>query len=151
MLIYDAQLLGAGSKFGKAKYTQASSMNARIGSMLQAAERSRDDNYAHFVSPAPQHYMIGCLYPTHAQTALRALCAARPDLVTRVRGLKANASPLSPDELDKLDRLAATDYQTWARDEIACAREFDLRILGGCCGTDRRYIEALAKEAQVSL
>jgi S-methylmethionine-dependent homocysteine/selenocysteine methylase len=47
--------------------------------------------------------------------------------------------------------LAATDYQTWARDEIACAREFDLTMLGGCCGTDQRYIEALAKEAQVSL
>src|SRR6266487_6606103 len=64
------------------------------------------------VSPAPQHYMIGCLYPTHAQTALRALRAARPDLVTRVRGLKANASPLSPDELDKLDRLAADRKST---------------------------------------
>jgi len=95
--------------------------------------------------------MIGCLYPTHAQTALRALRAARPDLITRVRGLKANASPLSPNELDKLDHLAATDYGTWARDEIACAREFDLTMLGGCCGTDQRYIEALAKEAQVSL
>ena len=59
------------------------------------------------------------------------------------------ASPLSPDELDKLDHLAATDYQTWARDEIACAREFDLTILGGCCGTDQRFIEALAKEARV--
>jgi hypothetical protein len=23
------------------------------------------------VSPAPQHYIIGCLYPTHAQSALR--------------------------------------------------------------------------------
>lgn len=78
------------------------------------------------VSPAPQHYMIGCLYPTHA-------------------------SPLSPNELDKLDHPAATDYQTWARDEIACAREFDLTILGGCCGTDQRFIEALAKEAQVFL
>lgn len=103
------------------------------------------------VSPAPQHYMIGCLYPTHAQMALRALRAARPDLITRVRGLKANASPLSPNELDKLDHLAATDYQTWARDEIACAREFDLTILGGCCGTDQRFIESLAKEAQVFL
>lgn len=100
------------------------------------------------VSPAPQYYMIGCLYPTHAQSALRALRAARPDIVLRVRGLKANASPLSPEELDKLDHLAATDCQTWARDEIACAREFDLTILGGCCGTDQRYIETLAKEAQ---
>jgi homocysteine S-methyltransferase len=72
--------------------------------------------------------------------------AARPDIVARVRGLKANASTLSPKELDKLDHLAATDCQTWARDEIACAREFDLTILGGCCGTDQRYIEALAQQ-----
>ena len=100
------------------------------------------------VSPPPQHYMIGCLYPTHAQTALRATRAARPDLVTRVRGLKANASPLSPAELDKLNHLAATDCETWARDEIGCAQEFDLAILGGCCGTDQRHIEALARRAQ---
>ncbi|PYJ68998.1 MAG: hypothetical protein DME75_11945 [Verrucomicrobia bacterium] len=80
--------------------------------------------------PRSAALMIGCLYPTHAQTALRALRAARPDLVTRVRGLKANASPLSPEELDKLRRLAATDCQTWALDGLACAREFGLTILG---------------------
>ena len=107
----------------------------------------------HFATTLPelyatQHYMIGCLYPTHAQSALRAMRAARPDIVARVRGLTANASPLSPEELDKLDHLAATDCRIWARDEIACAREFDLTILGGCCGTDQRYIETLAKEAQ---
>jgi S-methylmethionine-dependent homocysteine/selenocysteine methylase len=96
------------------------------------------------IAPAPRHYMIGCLYPTHAQTALRALRVSRPDLVKRVRGLKANASPLSPEELDKLNHLAATDVRVWARDEVACAREFDLAILGGCCGTDERYIDALA-------
>jgi hypothetical protein len=78
---------------------------------------------------------------------LGAMRAARPDIVARVRGLKANASTLPPEELDKLDHLAATDCQTWARDEIACAREFDLTILGGCCGTDQRYIEALAQQA----
>jgi methionine synthase I (cobalamin-dependent) len=89
--------------------------------------------------------MIGCLYPTHARTALQALRAARPDLAKRVRGLKANASALSPEELDKLNHLAGTDVQVWARDELACAREFDLGILGGCCGTDERYIDALAK------
>jgi methionine synthase I (cobalamin-dependent) len=77
--------------------------------------------------------------------------AARSDLVSRVRGLKANASPLSPKELDKLDHVAASDCRTWARDEIACAREFDLTILGGCCGTDQHHIEALAKEAQQGL
>jgi S-methylmethionine-dependent homocysteine/selenocysteine methylase len=99
------------------------------------------------VAPTPHHYMIGCLYPTHAQTALRALRGSRHDLVERVRGLKANASPLSPGELNKLNHLAATDVQVWVRDELACAREFNLTILGGCCGTDQRYIEALARAA----
>jgi homocysteine S-methyltransferase len=75
------------------------------------------------------------------------LRAARPDLVKRVRGLKANASPFAPEELDKLNHLAATDVQIWARDELGCAREFDLAILGGCCGTDERYIDALARSA----
>jgi S-methylmethionine-dependent homocysteine/selenocysteine methylase len=79
-------------------------------------------------APAPRHYMIGCLYPTHAQTALRAV---RPEPVARVRGLKANASPLPPEELEKLTHVAAVDPSTWARDEMACAQEFDLTILGG--------------------
>jgi methionine synthase I (cobalamin-dependent) len=91
--------------------------------------------------------MIGCHYPTHAQTALQALRTAQSALVKRVRGLKANASPLPPEDLDKLNHLAATDVHIWARDELTCAREFNLAILGGCCGTDERYIEALAKAA----
>ena len=33
------------------------------------------------------------------------------------------------------------------RDELACASEFDLVILGGCCGTDEHYIDALARAA----
>lgn len=81
------------------------------------------------VSRAPQHYMIGCLYPTHAQMALEATRRAFPDAVKRVRGLKANASP---------------DPATFARDEWTCAMEFDLQILGGCCGTDERDIAAIA-------
>ncbi len=99
------------------------------------------------ISPPPSHYMIGCLYPTHAETALQALRTAQSALVKRVRGLKANASTLPPEDLDKLNHLAATDVQIWVRDELTCAREFNLAILGGCCGTDERYIEALAKAA----
>jgi homocysteine S-methyltransferase len=99
------------------------------------------------ISPTPRHYMIGCLYPTHAQTALQALRTGQSSLVKRVRGLKANASPLLVEDLDKLNHLAATDGQIWARDELTCAREFNLSILGGCCGTNERHIEALAKAA----
>lgn len=98
------------------------------------------------VSRAPQHYMIGCLYPTHAASALEATRAAYPAHVQRVRGLKANASPLLAEELDKLGHVDAEPVKTFARDEISCAREFGLDILGGCCGTDQRYIAAVAAD-----
>jgi hypothetical protein len=42
-------------------------------------------------------------------------------------------------------KSTAIDCKAWARDELACAREFDLTILGGCA---ERNIEALAKEAE---
>jgi hypothetical protein len=75
------------------------------------------------------------------------LRAAQSALVKRVRGLKANASPLAPGDLDKLNHLAATDVQIWARRIDMRAGVQSGYILGGCCGTDERYIEALAKAA----
>ena len=97
------------------------------------------------VAPMPKHYTIGCLYPTHAQTALEAARARNPSVVARVRGIKANASPLSPEELDRLGRVDATAPEQFACDLMACASEFGLSILGGCCGTDAADIEALAE------
>ncbi len=44
------------------------------------------------------------------------------------------------------DDAFAYHSETWARHELACAREVDLTILG-CCGADYRSIEALAKQA----
>ena len=49
-----------------------------------------------------RNFRVGCLYPTHTQTALQALRTAQSALVKRVRGLKANASPLPPEDLDRL-------------------------------------------------
>jgi hypothetical protein len=45
------------------------------------------------IVPTPQHYMIGRLYPTHAQTALQALCTTRLDFVKSVRGLRRTPHP----------------------------------------------------------
>ncbi|HTA40104.1 MAG TPA: homocysteine S-methyltransferase family protein [Candidatus Acidoferrales bacterium] len=96
------------------------------------------------VAPAPDHYMIGCLYPTHAQTALEAARSRNPAAVARVRGLKANASALSPEQLDHLSHVDAARPAQFARDLIACADAFGLGVLGGCCGTDAHDIEAVA-------
>jgi len=98
-------------------------------------------------SRRPWHYMLGCIYPTHAATALAALFRAAPDLAHRVVGLKANGSPLPPEELEEGARLEQTEPQIFARDLWACAHEFGLTVLGGCCGTDARHIEQIAEQA----
>src|SRR5438093_1299081 len=65
--------------------------------------------------------MVRCSMERHWRKRSRA---------SMLRSLQFRTSPLSPEELDKLNHLAATDVQTWVRDELACAREFDLTILG---------------------
>jgi homocysteine S-methyltransferase len=64
----------------------------------------------------------------------------------RVRGIRANASRLSHAELndrptvdDGVPHELADDY---ARLRAALPR---ITVLGGCCGTDERHIEAIAR------
>ena len=95
----------------------------------------------------PWHYMLGCIYPTHAAQALERLFRSAPDLAHRVVGLKANGSPLPPVILDKSERLERTTPEIFARDVLACANDFGLSVVGGCCGTDASDIEAIAQLA----
>lgn len=92
----------------------------------------------------PWHYLLGCLYPTHAATALESLFRSNPALAHRVIGLKANGSPVPAESLDGSITLETTDAQTFARDMWQVAQTFGLHVLGGCCGTDVRHIEAIA-------
>lgn len=92
----------------------------------------------------PWHYMLGCLYPTHAQTALESLFRAAPQHAHRVIGLKANASPLSPTQLNSAGAVEEQSPGTFASDMRACADRFGLHVLGGCCGTNAEHIAAIA-------
>jgi S-methylmethionine-dependent homocysteine/selenocysteine methylase len=94
------------------------------------------------VTPAPLHIMIGCVHPTRLQ-ALPA-GGARGTLPDRVAGVKANASTLPPEQLDKLGHLDEGDFRLFARQMLDARRQYGLRILGGCCGTNHRHIGALA-------
>jgi homocysteine S-methyltransferase len=87
---------------------------------------------------APAYYMVNCAHPTHFEHVL-----AHGGL-DRVRGLRANASAKSHAELDESEELDQGDP-----DDLA-ARYRGLRplmpnltIVGGCCGTDERHIEAI--------
>ena len=90
----------------------------------------------------PAYYMVNCAHPTHLELALE----AGGRWLGRVRGFRANASCKSHAELD-----AATDLDDGDPHELASeyatltARFPELTILGGCCGTDERHIEQIAR------
>ncbi|MDE2480639.1 MAG: homocysteine S-methyltransferase family protein [bacterium] len=92
----------------------------------------------------PWHYMLGCIAPAHARRALEMLFRSAPHVAHRVIGIKANPSPLAPEELDAATRLERGDAETFARDVLDVAHTFGLHVVGGCCGTDTRDIEAIA-------
>ncbi|MFI0843726.1 homocysteine S-methyltransferase family protein [Mesorhizobium sp. IMUNJ 23232] len=91
---------------------------------------------------APAYYMINCAHPTHFSLAL----AAGESWIERVRGVRANASARSHQELDESDTLDAGDPIDLGRRYQALRRDFPgMRILGGCCGTDHRHVAAICE------
>lgn len=96
-------------------------------------------------SPPPVAYLINC---THASIFRRAVAHERnssPVVRERVIGLLANTAPLSPEELDNCTTLVEEPPELFGADVAALQAEMGLRILGGCCGTDDRHIDILAR------
>ena len=90
---------------------------------------------------APAYYMINCAHPTHFESALDTL----GELVSRIGGLRANASKCSHEELDNSDELDIGDPDEFGRDYQRIIDKYPhISVLGGCCGTDIRHIEAIA-------
>lgn len=94
--------------------------------------------------PAPVAFTINCVHPAPCGAALAALRARAPGATARVLGLQANGSALPPEALDGSDALHSDAPGPWGAAMAALAREFGLRLLGGCCGTDERHIAAIA-------
>jgi len=90
---------------------------------------------------AAAYYMINCAHPDHFRAALETDAA----WLKRVWGVRANASRLSHAELDEAEELDAGNPAELGRDYAQLKRVLpNLRVYGGCCGTDHRHIEAMA-------
>lgn len=95
----------------------------------------------------PAYYMINCAHPTHFESVLR---AAGPWRV-RLRGLRANASKRSHAELDSSPDIDIGNPAELGREYRALRESLpQLTILGGCCGTDHRHIEAICAACQAA-
>jgi len=90
----------------------------------------------------PAYYMINCAHPTHFEHALE----AGGRWLGRLRGIRANASRRSHAELDTATELDAGDPYELAGEYASLVASYPgLTILGGCCGTDERHIEQIAR------
>lgn len=87
----------------------------------------------------PAYYMINCAHPTHFQSVL----TGEP-WVQRIRGIRANASKCSHAELDAAQELDCGNPDELGADYAALTERLPwINVLGGCCGTDERHIEAI--------
>lgn len=90
----------------------------------------------------PAYYMINCAHPTHFDGVLDANAA----WTARIGGVRANASCLSHAELDMMTELDIGDMDDLAARHRALVGRFpNIRVLGGCCGTDLRHVTAIAE------
>ncbi|MBB4574026.1 homocysteine S-methyltransferase family protein [Rhizobium lentis] len=91
---------------------------------------------------APVYYMINCAHPTHFEGALDHGSA----WVKRISGIRANASTMSHEQLDNSETLDAGDPEDLGRRyRKLLDRMPELRVLGGCCGTDHSHVAAICE------
>jgi S-methylmethionine-dependent homocysteine/selenocysteine methylase len=91
-------------------------------------------------SNGPAYYMINCAHPTHFEVTLESKGA----WVTRIRGIRANASKCSHAELNEATHLDDGDpVELGGQYRALRERHPHINVLGGCCGTDQRHVEAI--------
>jgi S-methylmethionine-dependent homocysteine/selenocysteine methylase len=103
------------------------------GESLQSAIETVD----HHTQSGPAYYMVNCAHPTHFSHQFKSYAP----WMNRIHGIRANASKCSHEELDNAPELDIGNPEELARDYAdLIAKLQNLRVLGGCCGTDQRHI-----------
>lgn len=97
------------------------------------------------VGARPVCYMTNCVHPVIVRKALAQPWNRTSAVWERFQGVQANTSPLPYAQLDGAADLHCTDPCALALEMEALGREMNLKIWGGCCGTDGRHMEEMAK------
>lgn len=89
---------------------------------------------------SPLFYGVNCAHPSHFLGALKG------PWLERIGVVRANASALSHAELDAATELDDGDPAEFGRlsKEVAALLP-NLRVVGGCCGSDCRHVAAVAR------
>ena len=85
--------------------------------------------------------MVNCAHPSHFEDVL----VDGGAWVDRIWAIRANASRMSHAELDEAEELDRGDPNELADDYARLASVLaNLRVVGGCCGTDHEHISAIS-------
>lgn len=114
------------------------------GHTIDYAIRFIDENVVH----KPICYMTNCVHPCIVYEALLHEFNQTETVRTRFIGIQANTSALPYSELDGSCDLKCSSPLDLAKGMMKLKSEFDFRIFGGCCGTDNRHIEEIARMLQ---
>ncbi|MGD2096914.1 MAG: homocysteine S-methyltransferase family protein [Desulfobacterales bacterium] len=97
------------------------------------------------IDPKPLAYLSNCTHASIFKSGIMHAANSSSTVRKRVAGLLANTAALEPEELDDSEKLVEEDPLIFGRSVANLHGELGMKILGGCCGTDDRHIDSLAK------
>jgi S-methylmethionine-dependent homocysteine/selenocysteine methylase len=103
-----------------------------LGSAIEQVDAATDG--------APAFFLVNCAHPTHFAAVLE----HGGSWLARLGGIRANASRKSHAELDRASTLDAGDpSELGVQYALLRPHTTNIRVLGGCCGTDPRHVERI--------
>lgn len=110
------------------------------GTLLTNAIKRIDDA----VEIPPVFYMANCIHPSNLIKALQAEGNFGNPYLSRFKGIQANASSLSPEELEGAKRIYKDSDGLLVKEMLVLQNDFNIKIFGGCCGTNKEFLNMLA-------
>lgn len=118
-------------------FTVETDGNLPTGQTLKSAIEQTDKE----TNGSPAYYMINCAHPTHFEHVV----SDGGDWLQRIRGIRANASHMSHEELNEAPELDEGNPVELGMQYARLKQRIPtLSVMGGCCGTDHRHIEQIA-------
>jgi homocysteine S-methyltransferase len=138
-LTYSTEAIGIARAANAVDLPVAISFTVETDSRLPGGEALGDAIEAVDGAAQVDYFMVNCAHPTHFAGVL-----ADGGWRERVWGVRANASMKSHAELDEADELDSGDPEELASHYPGLRERLpNLRVAGGCCGTDDRHIAAI--------
>jgi homocysteine S-methyltransferase len=110
------------------------------GSSIPAVIREIEEN----ITYPPLGYFANCAHSSFVRKALEALRQESPQYLSKFLGCQPNTSCKSPEDLDNAAELDCESPAAFSEGIANLHWEFNLKVLGGCCGSSPEHIRALA-------